>query len=70
MAAAFKGIPFTDLDLDHDERFHSMEVKRQELKRDFRRNSRAIQDVQDELNDRALQLAEAQLAADRGYLDP
>ncbi|KAL7697109.1 calpain-like cysteine peptidase [Lotmaria passim] len=70
MDAAYKGIPRDDLPLDQDQPFHASEVRRQQLKQDPRRNARGIADAEQELNDRAMQLAEEKLKGDRNYLDP
>ncbi|KPI83599.1 putative calpain-like cysteine peptidase [Leptomonas seymouri] len=70
MDAAYKGILVEDLPLDQDQPFHELEVKRQQLKQDPRRNARGIADTEQDLNNRAMELAEEKLKGDRNYLDP
>ncbi|KAG5475540.1 hypothetical protein LSCM4_04122 [Leishmania orientalis] len=70
MDTAYKGIPVEDLPLDEDHLFHSLEVRRQQQKQDPRRNARGITDTEQELNDRAMELATEKLKSDRNYLDP
>ncbi|KAG5499199.1 hypothetical protein JIQ42_04011 [Leishmania sp. Namibia] len=70
MDTAYKGIPMEDLPLDEDHLFHSLEVRRQQQKQDPRRNARGITDTEQELNDRAMELATEKLKSDRNYLDP
>nr|CAJ2475114.1 unnamed protein product [Leishmania braziliensis] len=70
MDTAYKGIPVADLGLDEDQLFRSLEVKRQQQKQDTRRNARGIAETEQELNDRAMELATEKLKGDRNYLDP
>ncbi|AYU79929.1 calpain-like cysteine peptidase, putative [Leishmania donovani] len=70
MDTTYKGIPVEDLPLDEDPLFRSLEVKRQQQKQDPRRNARGIADTEQELNDRAMELAAEKLKGDRNYLDP
>ncbi|GET89693.1 calpain-like cysteine peptidase, putative [Leishmania tarentolae] len=70
MDTTYKGIPVEDLPLDEDQLFRTLEVKRQQQKQDPRRNARGIADTEQDLNDRAMELAAAKLKGDRNYLDP
>ena len=66
-----EGVPLSRLPLDDDATFHSTEVQRAVLKaKDPLRNVSNISDLEDQLNARAHELANAVLAGDRGYLNP
>ncbi|CCD16176.1 unnamed protein product, partial [Trypanosoma congolense IL3000] len=64
-----RGVPIEDLPLDSDAEFHGLEVRRQRLKNDPKRNHAAILDVERALKERADALAKERLCGDRGYLD-
>ncbi|RHW67956.1 calpain [Trypanosoma brucei equiperdum] len=65
-----RGVPVEDLPLDMDTEFHELEVHRQRLKCDAKKQDTVIMDVERALNDRAEALAREHLSSDRGYLDP
>jgi hypothetical protein len=66
-----EGVPLTYLPLDTDPQFNRLEVERAKLKaRDPIKNAKKIKDLEDQLNDRADQLAEAQKQEDLRGLDP
>ncbi|KEG09949.1 calpain-like cysteine peptidase [Trypanosoma grayi] len=66
-----EGVPLSILPLDEDRQFHELEVRRAALKaKDPVRNAAAIRDLEDELNDRAHELAKEQLAEDVRGVDP
>ncbi|CCD16544.1 unnamed protein product, partial [Trypanosoma congolense IL3000] len=65
------GIPLGILPLDNDRQFHELEVKRFMLKtKDPVRNGTSINVLEDQLNDRALVLAEEQITDDLNDVDP
>ncbi|KAH9593084.1 hypothetical protein LSM04_000173 [Trypanosoma melophagium] len=65
------GVPVSELPLDTDEPFHSMEVERLRLRKDDpRANAGPIKKLEDQLNERAEELAKMRLKNERGFLDP
>ncbi|KAG5475800.1 hypothetical protein CUR178_03513 [Leishmania enriettii] len=65
------GVPLQYLPLDSDSQFNRMEVERAKLKaRDPLKNTKKIRELEDQLNARAVQLAEAQKQEDLRGLDP
>jgi hypothetical protein len=65
-----EGIPVAEVPLDSDPEFNEMERELHELSLDPKKNAKAIQDLQNQMNDRAHELARARKAKDREFLDP
>ncbi|RNE98728.1 putative calpain-like cysteine peptidase, partial [Trypanosoma conorhini] len=65
------GVPVSELPLDSDEPFHTMEVERLRLRNeDPRGNAAKIKELEGELNERARELAQLQLHKERAFLNP
>ncbi|ORC91634.1 putative antigen [Trypanosoma theileri] len=65
------GVPLSELPLDTDEPFHTMEIERLRLRKDDpRRNADRIKELEDRMNERAEELAKMRLKNDRAFLDP
>ncbi|EAN88142.1 calpain-like cysteine peptidase, putative [Trypanosoma cruzi] len=65
-----EGVPVSELSLDLDEPFHTMEVERLRLRHeDPRANVTKVKELENALNDRAQELAQVILRADRAFLD-
>ncbi|EKF32057.1 calpain-like cysteine peptidase, partial [Trypanosoma cruzi marinkellei] len=62
-------VSLTQLPLDADDVFHSLELERHRLKKNPAENSDEIQDVENALNDRELRLAEEFIKNERAFLD-
>ncbi|KAF8298423.1 putative calpain-like cysteine peptidase [Trypanosoma cruzi] len=66
-----EGVPVSELSLDLDEPFHTMEVERLRLRHeDPRANVTKIKELENALNDRAQELARLQLRKERAFQDP
>ncbi|KPA73485.1 putative calpain-like cysteine peptidase putativecysteine peptidase Clan CA family C2 [Leptomonas pyrrhocoris] len=65
-----EGIPLAQLPLDNDKTFTNLEKQLRQAKQDPKRNADRIAGLQEEMNDRAHELARDLLQGDRGYLDP
>ncbi|PWU96285.1 putative calpain-like cysteine peptidase [Trypanosoma cruzi] len=66
-----EGVPVSELSLDLDEPFHTMEVERLRLRHeDPRANVTKVKELENALNDRAQELARLQLRKERAFQDP
>ncbi|ORC91630.1 calpain-like protein, partial [Trypanosoma theileri] len=65
------GVPLSELPLDTDEPFHTMEIERLRLRKDDPiGNADRIKELEDRMNERAEELAKMSLKNDRAFLDP
>ena len=65
-----EGIPLAEVPLDDDHDFMDMEAELRDLKKDPKKNAKAIEELQKEMNDRSHELAKEKRRADRSFLDP
>ncbi|KAF8299179.1 putative cysteine peptidase, Clan CA, family C2 [Trypanosoma cruzi] len=62
-------VSLTQLQLDRDDAFHSLELERRRLKKNPAANSDEIQNIENALNDRELRLAEEFIQNERAFLE-
>ncbi|EPY19437.1 calpain-like cysteine peptidase [Strigomonas culicis] len=63
------GVPIDLLPLNSDPEFVEMERNRRELKKNFQLNGKAVRELEDQLNDRAKEIAREYLNEERAFLD-
>ncbi|RNE98646.1 putative calpain-like cysteine peptidase, partial [Trypanosoma conorhini] len=64
------GVPIENVPINSDGPFHDMEIQRLLLREDPVKNATAISNLEDAMNERALELVAKLLADERAFLDP